>query len=237
MSEPVVAIVVAAGSGVRLGGSTVGGVGPKALRQLAGVSLVRRSVEALVAGGVDEIIAVIGMNHLAAFTEALAGITVPIRYEQGGASRQESVQRGLAVLPDSCSVVLVHDAARPLVPAQVTAQIVAEVKEGSVAVVPVLPISDSIRVLTGDSSQVVDRATLRAVQTPQGFHPEILKKAHAGLQSAAVVGELKEYTDDAAVCEAVGHQVTLVAGSRLAMKVTEPIDFVIAESLLLQEKG
>ena len=236
MSEPVVAIVVAAGSGVRLGASTAGGIGPKALRQLAGVSLVRRSVENLIAGGVDEVIVVIAMEYLTAFKAALARVAAPIKYVQGGASRQESVQQGLAVLPD-CSVVLVHDAARPLAPAEVTARLVEAVKAGAVAVVPVLPIADSIRALAGESSQVVERATLRAVQTPQGFCPEVLQKAHTDVREAAIAGELLEYTDDAAVCEAAGNQVMLVAGSRLAMKVTEPIDFAIAESLLLHEKG
>ncbi|HSN10896.1 MAG TPA: 2-C-methyl-D-erythritol 4-phosphate cytidylyltransferase, partial [Propionibacteriaceae bacterium] len=96
---------------------------------------------------------------------------------------------------------------------------------GASAVIPVVPVSDTIRQVSATGSVVVDRSRLRAVQTPQGFAREALVAAHA----AAAGGE---YTDDAAVCEALGYDVVLVPGSREALKITEPLDLVVAEAIL-----
>jgi 2-C-methyl-D-erythritol 4-phosphate cytidylyltransferase len=122
-------------------------------------------------------------------------------------------------------VVLVHDAARPLVPADVVRGVVAAVRAGAAAVIPVVPVSDTIRQVTEAGSVVVDRSGLRAVQTPQGFAREALIRSHgtaAGL----------EFTDDAAVCEACGYEVVLVPGSREALKITEPYDLYVAEAIV-----
>lgn len=217
--EPVVAIVVAAGSGVRLGGEV-----PKAVRELAGRPLVRWSVDALAAGGVTHAVVVVADGLQDMFADALCGTSIPFTVVVGGATRQESVSRGIAALPD-CEVVLVHDAARPLVPAEVVRAVVAAVRSGASAVIPVVPVSDTIRQVSATGSVVVDRSGLRAVQTPQGFAREALVAAHA----AAAGGE---YTDDAAVCEALGYDVVLVPGSREALKITEPLDLVVAEAIL-----
>ena len=218
-TEPVVAIVVAAGSGVRLGGEI-----PKALRPLAGRPLVSWSVAALAAGGVTEVVVVVGDGLNDMFAEALADSPIPWRLVIGGAIRQESVARGIAALPAG-EIVLVHDAARPLVPAEVVRGVVDAVRSGAPAAIPVVPMSDTIRQVADTGSVVVDRSGLCAVQTPQGFARVVLVSAHA-----AATG--KDYTDDAAVCEASGYEVVLVPGSREALKITEPYDLAVAEAIV-----
>ena len=218
-TEPVVAIVVAAGSGVRLGGEV-----PKAVRPLAGRPLVSWSVAALAAGGVTEVVVVVGDGLQDVFAEALTDAPIPWRLVVGGATRQESVARGIAALPAG-EIVLVHDAARPLVPAGVVRGVVEAVRSGAPAVIPVVPMSDTIRQVGDAGSVVVDRSGLRAVQTPQGFARDVLVSAHA-----AAAGS--DYTDDAAVCEASGYEVVLVPGSREALKITAPYDLAVAEAIV-----
>ena len=228
MSEPVVAIVVAAGSGSRLGVSGVGGGGPKALRHVAGVPLVTRSALTLAAGGVQQVWVVIPDGAADAFAAALADCPVPVSLVRGGPTRQDSVRCGLDGLADlpSDTIVLVHDAARCLVPVMVVRTVIDVVRSGAVVVTPVIPVADSVRQIRPDGgSDAVDRASLRAVQTPQGFRLDVLRRAHQ-LAGAGL------FTDDVTVCEAGGYAVTLVAGDPRAMKITEPADFAIAEQLL-----
>lgn len=219
--EPAVALVVAAGSGTRLGGGE-----PKALRLLAGVPLVRRSVDNLAAGGVRQVVITVAPGLQDRFAPALAGVQIPVELVEGGSQRQDSVRLGLAALGQA-SIVLVHDAARPLVPPPVVTRVIAAVREGHVAVIPALPMIDSVRRVDGDSSAVVDRSLLRGVQTPQGFHGPTLVAAHALIAERGLV-----VTDDAAACEVAGHPVHLVEGSRASIKITEPVDLAIAEALL-----
>ncbi len=222
--EPVAAIVVAAGSGVRLGGE-----GPKALRELDGRPLVSWSVEAMAAGGATSAVLVVADDARALYDEVVAQSPVPVTLVAGGATRQESVRRGLAAIAADVHVVLVHDAARPLVPAEVVGAVVAAVRSGAPAVIPVVAVTDSVRRLTGAGSQVVDRTLLRALQTPQGFRADVLIAAHDAAQGA-------EYTDDAGVCEAYGVAVTLVPGSTDSLKVTHPIDLVVAAAILAERR-
>ena len=219
--DPVVAVVVAAGSGVRLGGDV-----PKALRTIGGISLVRRSVDALADGGVSWAVVVTPPGMGADFDAVLSGGVLPYTLIDGGAIRQESVGRGLAAVDAECRVVLVHDAARPLVPPEVTARVIAAVRDGAVACVPVTPVVDTIRQVTAGGSQVIDREELRAVQTPQGFDRGVLMVAHERLAASG-----QSVTDDAAAVEALGFPVTLVEGSRESFKITNPLDLIVAESI------
>jgi 2-C-methyl-D-erythritol 4-phosphate cytidylyltransferase len=127
-------------------------------------------------------------------------------------------------LPDG-DVVLVHDAARPLVPVDVVRGVIEAVRAGASAVIPVVGVSDTIRQVAGAGSVVVDRSGLRAVQTPQGFARDALVTAHAAANG-------RDFTDDAAVCEACGYEVVLVPGSREALKITEPHDLAVAEAIV-----
>ncbi|SDY49381.1 2-C-methyl-D-erythritol 4-phosphate cytidylyltransferase [Tessaracoccus flavus] len=225
--QPVVAVLVAAGSGSRLGAAV-----PKALVELAGVPLVRLSAEALVAGGVQQVVVTIPGGMDAPFEQALAGLRAPLRIVAGGSTRQESVRLGLKALNASDdAVVLVHDAARALVPPALVASVVEAIADGAAAAVPVLPVTDSIRQLTASGSVVVDRSALRAVQTPQAARLGALRDAH---EHARVRG--LEVTDDAAVCELVGLDVTLVPGHSDAMKVTTPADLVVATAILEERR-
>jgi len=227
--EPVVAVVVAAGSGVRLGEG-----GPKALRTVGGRALVAHAVDALAAGGAARVV-VVGRGELAAdFSRALGTAPIPWTLVEGGAERQDSVAHGLAeaarVAP-SARHVLVHDAARPFVPAAVVSAVITALRAGASAVIPAIPVVDTIRVADprpGEAT-VVDRSRLRAVQTPQGFDLATLARAHDHVRSAGVA-----VTDDAMACEAIGVQVTLVDGSRDSLKVTEPFDLLVAEAVWRQ---
>lgn len=219
-SEPVAALVVAAGSGVRLGGG-----GPKALRELGGRPLVSWSIDAMAAGGAAAVVLVVAAGTEAGYADVVEQSPIPVRLVPGGSSRQESVANGLAALPEDAEVVLIHDAARPLVPVEVVTAVVAAVRSGARAVVPVVPLADTIRRLDRTGSQVLDRSLLRAVQTPQGFRRSVVVAAHEAGAGAT-------YTDDAAVCEAFGVSVTLVAGSVESLKVTTAVDLALVATIL-----
>lgn len=225
--EPVVTLVVAAGSGSRLGGES-----PKALRLVGGIPLVVHSLRRLAQGGCTHAVVVVapGTEHL--YADAVPSAGIPVRLITGGAERQDSVRLGLdAVAADpalaASRIVLVHDAARALVPPAVVRRVIDSVAGGADAVIPVVAVTDSIRRVTASGSIAVDRSELRAVQTPQGFDRVVLADAHARIAAYGV-----PVTDDAAACEYIGHPVTLVAGARESMKVTEPLDLVLAEAIV-----
>ena len=225
--EPVVALVVAAGSGSRLGGE-----GPKALRELDGRPLVSHSLARLAAGGVNVAVIVIAAGLEDAFAGVVATAPIPVSLVAGGAERQDSVLAGLdAIRADpylsGARFVLVHDAARALVPAQVVRRVIAALEAGAVAAVPVQPVVDTIREVTATGSTTVDRSLLRVVQTPQGFARDVLDRAHRMVSEVGV-----QVTDDAAAVEALGEPVVLVAGDREAFKVTEPLDLLFAEAIV-----
>lgn len=211
------ALVPAAGLGVRLGPGA-----PKALRALAGEPLLVHAVRGLrAAPSVGPI--VVAATDVPLVARLLAPYDVVV--VPGGAERQDSVRLALAALDPSAELVLVHDAARCLTPVSVVEAVVACLRAGAEAVVPVLPVSDTVKEVCADRVvQTVDRSVLRAVQTPQGFSRPLLERAHAaGLTSR---------TDDAGLVEALGGVVTTVAGSEEAFKVTRPLDLLLAEAVL-----
>lgn len=218
--QPVAAVVVAAGSGSRLGHRL-----PKALVELGGTPIVRRAVDALIAGGVRRVVVVAPAGHIADFRRIFAADR-EVSVVAGGAERQDSVRLGLDAVGDA-RFVLVHDAARPLVPPRVITDVLAALRAGARAVVPTIPVIDTIRRLGGAGSEVVDRSQLRAVQTPQGFDAELLQAAHQHVAQMGIT-----VTDDAAACEAIGATITLVEGDRESLKITEPFDLMTAAAIL-----
>lgn len=197
-------IVVAAGSGSRFGGvKQYERLGDERVldRSLAAARSVADGVVAVVAEGAPE--------------EPAADATVT-----GGATRSASVRAGLAAVPADAEVIVVHDAARPLASRVLFASVVAAARSGADAVVPVVPLADTIR---HREDGVVDRDQLVAVQTPQAFAAERLRSAHEGEPEA---------TDDATLVEGAGGRVVLVEGERDNLKLTEPTDLVVAEALL-----
>lgn len=223
----VAAIIPAAGSGQRLGAGA-----PKALVELAGEALLTHAVRAVLAGGlIDQVVLVAppGLEAEVAQAGQIAAGAVPVAVVTGGATRDQSVAAGLAALDPQAQFVLVHDAARALVPSQVITDVVAALRDGAKAVVPGMAVSDTIRQVAADgSSQTLDRDRLRAVQTPQGFPVSVLRAAHA---RRGELGDLP-VTDDAGLVEALGDPVTLVPGHPEALKVTTPSDLALAEVIL-----
>jgi len=196
---------------------------PKALRVLAGRSLLQRSVDAL-APFVDEIVVAAPPESLDAVV--LESGDTPLVVVEGGSTRQRSVRKALAALSDSVAWVLVHDAARPLVPADVVRRVLAALHEGAGCVVPTIAPPDSLRRLAPDgSNEPLERSRVRLVQTPQGFAVDALRHAHETARTDLA-------TDDATLVEAIGEAVTLVEGDPRAFKITRPVDLLLAEALL-----
>lgn len=233
-----VAVLTAAGSGVRLGADR-----PKAFIDLAGVPLLRRAAATLVAAGVSRIVVAAPEGAQTAAAGTLDGLGIAVDVVTGGATRQASVAAALATLADEAgdAVVLVHDAARPLVPPAVAERVIAAVVAGRPAVVPVVPVRDTVKRVAPDGTrahedaarvtETLDRRALRAVQTPQGFALDVLRRAHrAGADRAA--SEATAATDDAALVEALGEEVWAVEGHDDAMKITTARDLAIATALL-----
>jgi len=221
---PTAAVVPAAGRGERLGPGA-----PKALRRVAGEPLLVHAVRGLWRSGEVDLVVVAAPPGTAPDVAGLLNEAVPgaeVRVVEGAAARRQSVAAALASLDRDTDVVLVHDAARAFTPPDVVRRVVRAVRDGAPAVVPVVPVTDTIKRVGADDAvqATVDRDPLRAVQTPQGFRRDVLERAHAA--------DLPGATDDASLVEALGLVVTVVAGSDEAFKVTRPLDLLVAEALL-----
>jgi 2-C-methyl-D-erythritol 4-phosphate cytidylyltransferase len=223
----VAAIVPAAGLGVRLGPG-----GPKALRSIGGLPILVHAVRGLTdAALVDLVVVAAPPDDVDAVTELLVDPVsrVPVTVVAGGADRQASVGRALSALPADIDIVLVHDAARPLTPPDLIDAVVLAVRNGAVAVVPGLPVTDTVKSVRtdGDAEVVtgtVPRHDLRSIQTPQGFDRAVLEKAHAAATNSL--------TDDAGLVELLGYQVVVLPGSEDAFKITGPRDLIVAAAIL-----
>ncbi|MGA8543776.1 MAG: 2-C-methyl-D-erythritol 4-phosphate cytidylyltransferase [Mycobacterium sp.] len=222
-----VAVVPAAGSGQRLAAGV-----PKAFFHLDGRTLVERAVSCLLESGViDRVVVAVPADRTGQAKLILGrhATVVP-----GGANRGESVSRALAAVTDAeqPNFVLVHDAARPLTPPGVVVRVVEALRAGHSAVVPALPLSDTVK--TVDANGVVlgtpERAGLRAVQTPQGFATELLLRAYQGAADRAWA----DFTDDASMVEHIGGQVQVVDGDPLAFKITTRLDILLAQAIVVQ---
>jgi 2-C-methyl-D-erythritol 4-phosphate cytidylyltransferase len=227
---PVVAVVLAAGGGTRFGGEV-----PKQLVPLRGRPMLLHSVAAFAAARqVDRLVIVTAPELRGAVQDALgpAG-PKPVTIVDGGTTRTESSRLGLAAISELDGTVLIHDAARPLV----DADLVARCLEGLVgvdAVVPVIAATDTIATVAGDRLlDVPDRSTLAQVQTPQAFRLPTIRAAYD--RGAADPGFVA--TDDASVVLRYlpGTPVRCVAGSVRNLKITTPGDLAVAEQLLADE--
>jgi 2-C-methyl-D-erythritol 4-phosphate cytidylyltransferase len=157
---------------------------------------------------------------------SLLGSVAPVTVVAGGETRQRSVAAALAAVPAYLPVVLVHDAARALAPPELIERVAAAVRDGHEAVIPVLPVVDTVKEVAADGSVIgtVDRAALRLVQTPQGFRRDVLALAHETAVDAL--------TDDAGLVEKLGVRVHCVPGDERALKITRPFDLAVAQALL-----
>lgn len=217
-------VVVAAGTGSRAGGGEL-----KQFRWVAGKPMLLHSVQAFHARPDVAMVVVVLPKAFAAdpppwlFQCDVDRLLIAV----GGRERAESVRNGLEDLPEEVDVVLVHDAARPLVPGDVIDRVVATAR-GGVGAIAALPVVDTLKEVDEDGIVVrtVERARLWRAQTPQGFPRAALERAHAAAKRDGVSA-----TDDAALCERAGVTVRVVRGSEVAMKVTEEADFERLEAL------
>lgn len=213
------AIIVAAGQGLRAGQPL-----PKQFAQWRGKPVVRHSAEVFAAAGIAPIIVAIpeGADQFA--SEALSGIA-GVRFVTGGATRQQSVRIALeAMEPDGPSIVLIHDAARPILPQSVITRLIAALQT-SEAAIPVLPVVDSLAHADGAAMGApAQREELRRVQTPQAFTFRAILEAHRTWDGAADAG------DDAQVAQQAGIKVTLVEGDEALHKLTFASDFTADRS-------
>jgi 2-C-methyl-D-erythritol 4-phosphate cytidylyltransferase len=219
--EPVWAVVVAGGSGTRFGR-------PKQFADLAGRPVVAWSVDAA-RSVADGVVLVLPAADVA---RAEAGAYGADRVVAGGPSRSVSVRCGLAAVPDEATVVVVHDAARPLAGPALFTTVVAALADGEAGgAICAVPVADTLKRLDDRGRAVastVDRQGLVAVQTPQAFRADVLRRAHAAGGEA---------TDDAALVESLGATVRVVPGDPVNVKLTTPVDLAYAEHLLADRQG
>lgn len=225
-ASTVAVIVVAAGSGQRLGHSE-----PKAFVPLGDGTILSAAVHSVLGmREVPHLVLVVPGDRVEATRTSIGPLAeragAPLDVIAGGTTRQDSVARGLAVLPHLVETVLVHDAARPLTPAPLFDEVVHAVQSRGHGIVPGLPVVDTVKRIGADGRvhETVDRSTLAAVQTPQGFPRDELERAYADAAD--------EFTDDAALVAAAGLPVDVVPGDARAFKVTVPADLDRAERLV-----
>ncbi|MCA8883194.1 MAG: bifunctional 2-C-methyl-D-erythritol 4-phosphate cytidylyltransferase/2-C-methyl-D-erythritol 2,4-cyclodiphosphate synthase [Rhodobacteraceae bacterium] len=219
------ALIVAAGRGTRAGGGL-----PKQYRLLAGQPVLTHTLAALAQDpAVTALIVVIHPEDRALFDRLIAAPAGhPLIVVDGGATRDASVRAGLAAVPDDCTRVLIHDAARPLVTPRVIASVL-KALDNTPGAAPALPVTDAL--WTGDLGQVTgtrDRDGLFRAQTPQGFHLDAIRAAHATHPGGAA--------DDVEVARAHGLDVAITEGDEDNIKITLPQDFARAERLLAARK-
>lgn len=230
-SGTVAVIVVAAGSGTRLGHGQA-----KAFVSLSGRTILSRSLDPILAlADETQIVIVAPADRLQEAerigADALGRASGYLTVVTGGATRQESVARGLAALDARIETVLVHDAARALTPVGQFEAVIEAVRGSGRGAIPGLPVSDTIKRtdVQGLALETVDRSQLSAVQTPQGFPREQLEEAYAS------AGD--DFTDDAALVAETGFPVTIIHGDPLAFKITTPWDLRRAEQVLQPAPG
>lgn len=208
-------IVVAGGAGLRFGSR-------KQFADLGGRSVLQRSIDAATTASAGVVVVV--PEDVSSVVEAEVTIAPgrQLVVVSGGDTRAGSVRAGLAAVPVTADLVMVHDAARPLATADLFTRVIGALEAGAVAVVPVVAVTDTIR---HRDRGVVDRDQLLAVQTPQGFRAAALRDAHDSGSDA---------TDDATLVEARGHEITFVDGEASNRKLTDPSDLSAAVAIINQ---
>jgi 2-C-methyl-D-erythritol 4-phosphate cytidylyltransferase len=202
-------VVVAGGTGTRFGTA-------KQFESIAGTRLVDRAVETT-AAACDEVVVVVPDAFRWDGPPVAAAVV-------GGATRSASVRAGLAAVAPAATIVVVHDAARPLASPALFEAVIGAVRRGADAAVPAVPVPDTVKRVDGDEVvETVAREELVVVQTPQAFRADALRAAHTGGADA---------TDDAALIEAADGRVVIVPGERANLKVTTPADLVMAAAIL-----
>jgi 2-C-methyl-D-erythritol 4-phosphate cytidylyltransferase len=223
----VVALVPAAGRGLRMGGSV-----PKQFLSLGGEPLIVQSLRTLQAAPVvDQIILAVPSADIDYCEKEIVSrhrFTKVTKVVAGGAERQDSVRHALAQVPVDTEIVIIHDAVRPFITQGMIAEVVVAARKGGAAIVA-LPMRDTVKQVRNDGmiERTVDRAPLWLAQTPQAFRRDWIEKAHEKAYAEGI-----RATDDAFLVEWLGYAVTVVEGSGENIKVTRPEDMVIGEAIL-----
>ena len=217
LSNKSAAIIAAAGMGHRLGAQM-----PKALVQLGGITLLERAFTAL-SPAVDEIIITAPPGFEDQYRAIVGESAIVIT---GGILRSDSIRLALSQIPEEYAYVLVHDAARSLATTTLAKSVVEQLVKGEQAVIPALDVIDTVKEVdaSGYVRNTLNRSSLRAVQTPQGFTRSVLARAHQASDDA---------TDDAALVEALGIAVKVIPGEDRALKITNKSDLATATQILL----
>ena len=223
-SRDVGVIIVAAGSGSRTGSKEL-----KQFRWVAGKPMLLHSLQSFQARqDVAMVVCVLPREYVADPPPWIFQCdTDRLLLSIGGKHRSESVANGLEDLPAECGIVVIHDAARPLLSQETIGQVIEEARKGNGAVAG-LPVSDTLKRVDSSGKVIVtvDRLGLWRAQTPQAFPRPVIERAHREAREADRVA-----TDDAALCEQIGLPVVMVRGSERALKITEENDFALAEAL------
>ncbi|MDC0764987.1 2-C-methyl-D-erythritol 4-phosphate cytidylyltransferase [Brevibacillus sp. HB1.2] len=222
-------VIVAAGSGKRMGGQR-----NKLWLPLAGEPILAHTVRLFATHpDIDEVVLVVSEADHAEVTTLISAEKLTVVVTLGGAERQDSVRNGLASLSANCDYVLVHDAARPFVTRKQISDMIKQVQQDQATIMAV-PVKDTIKVVgaTGLVESTPARESLWAVQTPQAFRMSLLREAHQAAEAAGKLG-----TDDAMLVEWLGHPVSIMNGSYENIKITTPDDLWFGEEILRKRKG
>lgn len=226
-----VAIIPAAGSGVRFGAKT-----PKQFEMLGGVPILVHTLRVFdAAPEVHAIVLAVRKDDRQRVIDLLSDyeITSDTAIVEGGSERQHSIYNALrAEVAENADIVLVHDGVRPLATAELIARVIREVQEFG-AVAPGLPVKDTLKMIDENSVAIetLDRSRIMAIQTPQGFCRNILVQAYEKAREEGFLG-----TDDAVVVERAGYNVRITAGLQENVKITTPSDLVVAEMLMARHR-
>ena len=215
------AVIVAGGKGLRMGSER-----PKQFLCIGGKPILMHTLEAFYRyDATIHLVLVLPHRHQPLWAELCEEhhFTLPYKLVDGGETRFHSVKNGLSAIPNQ-GVVAIHDGVRPFLHSNMLDRCFQAVKIQR-AVIPVINVVDTVRQLTPDGSQTVDRNAYKLVQTPQLFKTSLLKQAYEQPYTTA-------FTDDASVVEAMGEKVALVEGSRENIKITTPFDMKVAEALI-----
>lgn len=224
MTRDVGVVIVAAGSGTRVGGNEL-----KQFRWVAGKPMLLHSVQKFQArDDVAMVVVVLPFDHVGDPPVWLFQCdTERLLLSVGGRERIDSVRNGLEDLTSEIGIVLIHDAARPLVTSGMIERVIAQARRGYGAA-PGLPVTDTLKRVTeeGEVVDTISRDGVVRIQTPQAFPRAMIEEAHARAMEEGITA-----TDDSGLCERFGMRVVFVPGSERAMKITDESDFVRAEAL------
>lgn len=214
-------IIVAGGAGVRMGSSV-----PKQFMPLGDRPLLMHTIEAFFAAGINNIIVVIPLNFIDYWQSLCKKYSFTISHQAvaGGLFRSESVKKGLDAIEESDAIVAVHDGVRPFV-SEETISTAFQIAAETGAAVPYLDLNESLRAMDGNTSHAMEREKFKTVQTPQCYAISVLRKVYNS-------AHLRSFTDDAALVEQLNLPITLFKGNEENIKITTPLDMIIADAIL-----